>query len=44
MAGSGIYAIRNARNGKFYIGSATDIEQRWRELGRPSAKQSKLPQ
>jgi len=27
---SGIYQIRNKKNGKVYIGSAVDIERRWR--------------
>lgn len=31
MADSGIYEILNLRNGKRYVGSAVDIEQRWRE-------------
>lgn len=31
VAKSGIYKILNTANGKFYIGSAVDIKQRWRQ-------------
>ena len=26
----GVYAIRNTKNGKMYIGESIDIEQRWK--------------
>lgn len=37
---SGIYQIRNAANGKSYIGSAINIRKRWREHRKALLKQS----
>lgn len=31
LSSSGIYQIRNVHNGKFYIGSAVNLAQRWRQ-------------
>lgn len=31
MSTSGVYVIKNTANGKFYVGSAMDVDRRWRD-------------